>query len=59
MASKAKILAAKGGACEDCGGTIYEIETDLGIQSNVLVARQVLKNQDIKLLDFQISLIMK
>lgn len=31
MASKAKILAAKSGACEDCGGTIFEIKTDLGI----------------------------
>ncbi|SCI24412.1 Uncharacterised protein [uncultured Clostridium sp.] len=52
MASKVKILAAKSGACEDCGGTIYEVETDLGILKQCSGCKSTFKEPRYKVIKF-------
>lgn len=47
-----KILSAKSGACEDCGGTIYEIETDLGVLKQCSSCKATFKEQRYKVIKF-------
>ena len=52
MASKVKILTAKSRSCKDCGGTVFEIETDLGVLKQCSNCKATFKEPRYKVIKF-------